>query len=416
MDQIALDKKQIIRLSAVFALIYFFSPNGLAALPGLTVSFLLKDVLKMTAEQAAYFAAITIVGWAIKPLWGIISDTFPVFGYRRKSYLIFTSVFAAAIWLVLGRIENYSTSTLILLFSLSSVSYAFMDVLCDALMIERGKAHNLTGRFQSIQWTAVYVASIFAALGGGWVAEHLKPQTVFSLNGIFPVIILAAALLFIHEEKNPAVREQIGRSWQSLKTAFGGRTLWLLGFFLFFLAFSPSFGAPFFYYSVDNLKFSKFFLGAVGAVGSAAAALGAVLYSRYYRRFETRPLIKAMIVIGVVATLSDLVYFTPPVTQNLFLARAIYVTLTAILGVVGAFTFLTMMNAAALATPRYSEGTTFAVLTSFWNVGLMGSAALGGFLFGKIGLQPLIIVSAVFTAAAWFILPYLKFADELSAG
>lgn len=63
-----ISKKRIFQLSAVFALIYFFSPNGLASLPGLTISFLLKDVLKMTAEQASYFGAITIIGWAIKPL------------------------------------------------------------------------------------------------------------------------------------------------------------------------------------------------------------------------------------------------------------------------------------------------------------------------------------------------------------
>jgi len=62
--------------------------------------------------------------------------------------------------------------------------------------------------------------------------------------------------------------------------------------------------------------------------------------------------------------------------------------------------------------PKYSEGTTFAVLTSFWNIGTMSSAALGGYLFSLIGLQPLILVSAIFSMAAWFFLPFLRFADE----
>ncbi len=407
-----ISKQKIFRLSIVFALIYFFSPNGLASLPGLTVSFLLKDVLKMTAEQASYFGAITIVGWAIKPLWGIISDAFPILGYRRKSYLIVTSLFAGGIWLALGLTGHYTIPTLLLLFALSSVMYAFMDVVCDALMVETGKPHNLTGRFQSIQWTAVYVASIITGVAGGWVAEHLKPQQVFSINSVFPLIVLVATLLFIHEKKFSDSKGQFRKSFASLKEAFGYRPLWLLAFFLFFWTFSPSFGTPFFYYSVDTLKFDRLFLGIVASVGAASSALGAILYGKFSDRLKTRKLVHFAIAVGVAATLFELIYFAPFVQTNLELARMLYLGSAAVLGIIGAVTFLVMLNAAAIACPEYAEGTTFAALTSFWNIGIIGSDVLGGFLFGRIGLQPLIIVSAVFTAATWFIIPFLKFSDD----
>lgn len=407
-----MNKKEISKISAVFALIYFFSPNGLAALPGLTVNFLLKDVLKMNATQAAYFGAITILGWAIKPLWGIISDSLPIFGSRRKSYLIITTILAALIWISLGQIENYTIRTLVLLFTLSSLMYAFIDVLCDALMVEKGKPSNLTGRFQSIQWTAVYLASIITGFAGGWVAENLKPQTVFSVNATFPLIILGAVLVFIKENQLPDVGEQFQRSRRSLKEVFGRKTLWLLAFFLFFWTFSPSFGAPFFYYAVDNLKFNKVFFGLAASIGAASSALGAVLYGKFHQRLKTRKLVHIAIAVGVLSTLFDLIYFTSFITEHPERARIIYLISAGIVGIIGAITFLVMLNAAALASPKYSEGTSFAFLTSFWNIGLMGSSALGGFLFSKIGLPPLIIVSAIFTAATWLILPHLKFSDE----
>lgn len=405
-------KTQITRLSIVFALIYFFSTNGLASLPGLTISFLLKDVLHMTASQAAYFGAITLIGWMVKPLWGIISDAFPLFGYRRKSYLIVTTIASAAIWFTLGQIKQYDITTLIILFTLSSAAYAFMDVLCDALMVENGKAHGLTGRFQSIQWTAVYMASVITGIAGGWVAQHLAPQTVFSINGIFPIMILLTTLVFINEEKQPDTKEQYRQSMHALKEAFGRRETWILAFFLFFWTFSPSFGTPFFYYAVDELHFTKLFFGVAATLSAVSSALGALLYGRYHGTFKPRNLINGIIGIGVATTLFDLIYFTPLVTHDLSIARMIFLTSAAILGAIGAFAFLTMANAAALASPRYSEGTTFAVLTSFWNIGQAGSSVLGGFLFDKIGLQPLIIVSAIFTAATWFILPYMKFQNE----
>ena len=406
------DRKKIFRLSAVFALIYFFSPNGLASLPGLTVSFLLKDALKMSAEQAAYFSAITIIGWSIKPLWGIISDAFPILGYRRKSYLIVVSLSASVIWLILGAVQHYTVGQLLLLFALSSIMYAFMDVVCDALMVENGKPLNMTGRFQSIQWTSVYVASIITGFAGGWVAEHLSPQKVFSLNAVFPIVILLATIFFVSENKFSDSKGQFRKSWSALKDGFGKRDLWLLAFFLFFWTFSPSFGTPFFYYSVDTLKFDKVFFGIAASLGAASSALGAILYGKFSEKLRTRTLVHIAIAIGVAATFFQLIYFLPYVVANLELARILYIGSGALLGIIGAITFLVMLNAAAIACPKYSEGTTFAALTSFWNIGIIGSDVLGGFLFGRIGLQPLIIVSAVFTAAAWLLMPFIKFSDD----
>jgi predicted MFS family arabinose efflux permease len=37
----------------------------------------------------------------------------------------------------------------------------------------------------------------------------------------------------------------------------------------------------------------------------------------------------------------------------------------------------------------------------------MGSSALGGFLFSRIGLEPLILVSAAFSLLALILIPYL---------
>lgn len=411
----SLPRKKIIQLSVVFALIYFFSPNGLASLPAITVNFLLKDVLHMTATAAAYFGAAAILGWAIKPLWGVISDTLPVFGYRRKSYLILTAVAAALIWLYLGQVDNYTIKILLVLFIMSSMAYAFMDVICDALMVENGKPYNLTGRFQSVQWTSVYAASVITGLAGGWAAENLAPQSVFTLNSFFPLVILLAVLLFVKENRALEMEEQARKSWVSIKEAFRHPTLWLLAFFLFFWTFSPSFGTPFFYYAVDNLQFDKIFFGIAAATGSASAAVGAILYGKFYARLRTRTLVKFAIIVSVIATLFDLIYFTQFVSGNPELARMIYLTTAGVLGLVGSATFLVMMNAAALTSPKYGEGTTFALLTAFWNVGLMGSSAFGGFLFSKIGLVPLIWVSAAFTAAAWLFLRYLRFADEKQA-
>ena len=407
-----LNKKALFKLSAVFALIYFFSPNGIASLPSLSISFLLKNTLHMTASEASYFGAIVIAGWILKPLWGLISDAFPILGLRRKSYLIITTLGAAIVWAILGFLNEYSTGTLLVLFTLSSVFYAFMDVLCDALMIETGAPIGMPARFQSIQWTAVYAASIVVGLAGGYVATNWQPQSVFMLNAFFPLVILAVVLLAVGEKKRRRNREESARNIAVVRDTFKKKQIWLLAFFIFFVAFSPSFGAPFFYYSVDALKFDAMFLGLIGSIAAVSAALGAILYGKYAPRFGTLFILRNSLIFFTLATLFDLVYFIPFLREYLTIVRYVYGVTAVITGVAGAVIFLAILNCAALASPKGGEGTTFATLTAFWNIGLSGSSAIGGLLFAYIGLQPLIVVSALFTGLGLLILPRLRFADE----
>ncbi|MBI5045872.1 MAG: MFS transporter [Candidatus Niyogibacteria bacterium] len=409
-----MEKKVALRLSMAFAVIYFFSTNGMAALPGLTVNYLLKDVLHMTATQSAYFAAITMLGWAIKPLWGVISDSFPVFGYRRKSYLIVTSVAAAGIWFTLGRQSEYTIPLLAAMFIASSFAYAFNDVVCDGLMVETGKPHGLTGKFQSWQWGAVYAASIITALAGGWVAAHWSPQTTFTVNGIFPLVVLALVICFVPEKKS-AERGQWRTSVSALKSAAKDKTLWLVALFLFLWQFIPSFGAPFFYYKNDVLKFDPMFFGILGAVGSAFSLIGAVLFAGYAGKIKTARLINWAIILGVFTTLFDLAYFTQFVLEDVSRARTIALVSGAVLSVIGTFIFLTLLNLSAEVCPKYGEGTVFAALMSVWNLGGMGSVVLGGWLSGIIGLQPLIVVSALSMLSVWPVARMLKLDEKSSA-
>jgi predicted MFS family arabinose efflux permease len=202
------------------------------------------------------------------------------------------------------------------------------------------------------------------------------------------------------------------KTWRILREKFREKQTWILALFIFFVAFSPSFGAPFFYYSVDTLKFSPIFLGAAGSIAAAASAIGAILFGKLSARYRMRPIIRNLLVFFALFTLVDLVYFLPYVVEHSIFARYLYGVTAGIGGFMGAFVFLAILNSAALAAPRGGEGTVFATLTAFWNVGLMGASALGGYLFGLVGLQPLIIVSSLFTALALFFLPRLRFVDD----
>ncbi|GBD34321.1 Folate-biopterin transporter [bacterium HR35] len=395
----------------IFALVYFFSPNGLSSLPNLTLNFLLKESLKLTATQLAYFSAITILGWALKPLWGFISDLIPLFGSKRKNYLILSSLLAAFCWLILALTSNYNVWFLLLILTISSFAYAFQDVVTDALMIEIGKKENRLSEFQSFQWLAVYIAQIITGFAGGLVAEKLRAQTTFGIAFLFPLIVALITILILRKtEEEPVLRFMEFKN--SFKEAVLNKEFLLVNLFLFLWRFSPSYGAPMFFYQVDVLKFSKIFLGSLASLSAISSALGAIFFNFISKSISLRKLLILTVILGGLSTFWSLIYLTSFVKNNLLIARILAIIDSLVFGFLGSIFFLTMLTFAAEKTNPKLAGSVFAFITSIMNLGLMGSEALGGYLYSKIGLAPLIIVSGLTSLAILIFIPLLKIENQ----
>ena len=184
------------RLAVLFAIVYF--SQGMWYLPIQTITIVLKD-RGLSAGQVADFFAITIIPWLIKPVYGLLSDFVPLFGYRRKSYLLLTSATAGLAGLALGLAAEHSYWRMAYLFTVMAVGLAFTDVLVDALMVENGKPLGLTGAFQSVQWAAITTASVIVGVLGGYLAEHRLLPRAFFLAACFPVISMLMATFVIRE-------------------------------------------------------------------------------------------------------------------------------------------------------------------------------------------------------------------------
>jgi len=180
----------------------------------------------------------------------------------------------------------------------------------------------------------------------------------------------------------------------------GTPNLWIIAGFLLFWNFSPSLGTPLLYYQTDVLKFSKVFVGTLGAIQNAAGILGALLFFTYCREIPLNRLLYIAVIIGVASDLSFLGLIGPKSALVLFL----------IFGIIYQITHLTVLDLAARSCPTRAEGTVFAVLMSSLNVGRTGATFLGGWLYDRLGLTPLILVSATFTALCWLMVPF--FAGE----
>jgi hypothetical protein len=72
----------------IVAVVAVYFVEGALGLARLAQTFLLKDQLHLGPAELSALTGIFTLPWTIKPLYGFLSDGFPLFGYRRRSYLL----------------------------------------------------------------------------------------------------------------------------------------------------------------------------------------------------------------------------------------------------------------------------------------------------------------------------------------
>ena len=361
--------------------------------------------MRLSAAETATFLALVGLAWNVKPLYGLLSDLVPILGSRRRSYLVATTLLAALGWALLGLLPRYPWGLTLAILAVTGLGLAFTDVLCDAVMVETGKPRGLTGRFQAIQWTAIYGASLVAGVGGGYLSAHVRYGHAFLLVALCPAASFAASVWAVREPPTRFDRTTVRATFDALRRGVRSGPLWRAAAFILLWTFSPSFGVPLEYHMVDVLGISKIQLGLLASLGNGAAMLGALAYGRYAPRFSLPQLLYAAVAVGTGGTLA---YYG---LVGWWSAVALTVTVSG----VSAIASLATLDLAARAVPSHAEGTFFAALMSVNNIGTTGAEWVGGQLYALVGLRWLIAVSAATTAACALLVPWMRIPAPASA-
>ncbi len=371
------------------ALVYF--NQGIGSLTGQPLFFYLKETLGLPASTVMYLGSVTTIPWMIKPLYGWLSDTFPLFGYRRKSYMIFSGLLGIATALSIGLTPILPLMVLYALLIVDALGGAMKDVAVDGIMVEEGQRRGITGKIQSIQWGSLTLATVITGAAGGWIAEHFDYHLSFLLVAFFPAAV--AGLAFFYAEQPASQSVSTVRLWEVLKN----KQLLLAMLFLFLFWFSPSFGVPVSFKMRDDLHFSRFTMGLLSTLGSACSILGAVWYWKTSRTLDLK---KWLVISVLISGLSTFAY--------LYLTRVSIVIYTVLFGIFSMAIQLIVMDFSARICPKGKEATTFALITSILNLGMFLSQIIGGKLHALVGYQGLVIISGMTTFLCLPLIPHIK--------
>ncbi|HTV36344.1 MAG TPA: MFS transporter [Xanthobacteraceae bacterium] len=396
------------RLLLFFGVVYVV--EGLGQIGGLIsqpLSYYLKEVHGFTALQVTAFITVFNVPWVIKPLYGLVSDFLPLFGYRRKSYLLLANV--AAIGGYFWATQIAAPSLLLFALMLTAYAMAISSTLCGAVLVENGQKLKESGTFVNQQWLWFNVAAMAAAIAGGQLVQHLPPSSALhvaaGMVAVAPLAVILGTLTLIPEQRVSINVKGMRRTFAGLLASFKRRELWVIGVFIFLYYFSPGFGTPLYYHMTDSLKFSQGYIGILGSIASAGWVVGALLYRRFFGGLSLRSLLNLSIAFGTVTTAAYLLLGSETSAAILNFCSGF----SAMLATVATLTL------AADYCPRRAEGFAFAILMSIINLATASADNVGSFLFTHVfhsNLAPLVVVSAAFTAFAFVLVPLLRLGDK----
>ncbi len=371
---------------------------GSTGVGGLPLKNLLKTNLQLQPQAMAAFFALGSIAYYFKPAVGILTDAVPLFGTRRRWYLILSGLGAGAFWLLLGVVPQTYHSLLYTTIIINTLLMAISTVV-GGLVVEAGQHYHATGRFASLRSLSGNISSMVAGPIAGFLATRSLMLTA-GVGATLPIILAVGAFFVLRERpvatQNRDVARNVGKQYRSL---IHSRTLWAAtgAYFLFY--FAPGFHTPLYYYQTNTLKLPQQFIGNLGAIGSGMGLLGAFSYALLCRRLTLRTLLTVCVSLSVMGTLCYHFYDT----------HSHIVVIEGIVGLTFTLAELSLLDLAARATPRGSESVGYALMLSIRNLSLNLSDVVGSRLFEHFHLtfKNLIWLNAGSTALLLLIIPFL---------
>lgn len=158
----------------------FVAGGGDGGLIGAPMEFIFKDHGVAGGKMQVYMAMATSP-WALKPLIGLLSDSCPLFGYRKMPYIFITAVLGLGGVATLGFMNaRLSLGAVVLCLFFAFLMVATADLLVEATQSQEVKdSAQLGPDFFLFTWLGIVIGMILATLLVGPIIEHWSAHTCY---------------------------------------------------------------------------------------------------------------------------------------------------------------------------------------------------------------------------------------------
>ncbi|GLU21950.1 hypothetical protein SLE2022_380540 [Rubroshorea leprosula] len=369
--------------------VYGISQGLGVGLSRVSTQYYMKDEQKVQPSQAQVLIGIIHIPWIVKPLWGLLTDTVPVLGYRRRPYFIFAGVLSVISMLMLSLHRNLRLAFALLYLIAGSAGIAIADVAIDACVTQHTINHpSLAGDMQSLCGLSSSVGAFVGFSLSGFFVHLVGPKGVFGLLS-FPAGLVVVIGMMLRESpaRNFAYRKVKEKFVDASKAAWATlkcRDVWRPCLYMYLsLALGLHIHEGMFYWYTDAKNgplFSQEVVGSIFSIGAIGSLLGVVLYQNLLKNHPFREILFWTQLLHGLSGLLDLILVLR-INLKLGVPDYFFVVIDeAVSRMIGRVKWMPFLVLSTKLCPAGIEGTFFALIMSIDHVGMLTSSWAGGLL------------------------------------
>ena len=372
--------------------------SGIATITELAVNYYFKDKLKINPAFLSQINAVIKIPFMIKPLFGLITDLFPIFGFRRKFYIIISAILSSLSWFIFANFKLDWFESTICLFIINA-SLGFSTVLSQAIFVELGKLskeYKLADDTKDLANTYVIVKNlgmIIAAFLKGYLLEIFSIEGMFIINGINQIMMLFSGIILIEEKvkKNEENEYLISEKKENenekgnfkllFNYIFQKKIIFPFCFIIILILFSsPCLNDTMFYYCSNQLKFTP---NEFGIIHSCTLIINLIIIIIHKQFISKKLSFKQIIFLAKILLFTFTIpnyFLVKNLTKNFINDFFLVVITNSSAFIFNTLTYLPVFDLAAKLSPKNLEGTVYSIFMSSINLGGNFSIILGGIL------------------------------------
>ncbi|KAH9624236.1 hypothetical protein KSS87_004979 [Heliosperma pusillum] len=374
--------------------------QGFRCFPWLAVNFFLKDGLHVDSSSLQILLNSANLPMVAKPFYGVVSDSFYLFGQHRLPYIALGAILQAISWIAVAILSSsgISISTMTFYLLLGNLGASLVEVANDAIVAEtskqptstkRGKASS-SGGLQSFVWMASSLGGVLGNLIGGIAIEKYSPQTMFLGFGVILIIQLLLtisvrerSLNLPKNNSNSGIKQQLAVLASALrKPEIAYPIAWLSVSY----ALVPVLTGTMFFYQTQALGIDSAVIGISKVFGQAGMLLWSAIYNKSLKSSSPRKVITGIQVTMAVFMVSD-VLFVNKFYQQMGVPDSLYVVVfSGLLEVLLFFKMLPFSILIAQLCPPGCEGSLMAFVMSAIALAMIVGGYLGVVLASFVGV------------------------------
>ena len=304
-------EKKCQRNKISFLFIRFFA--GLCDITDIGVKYYYKDIKELDTTTFTKILLVIKIPYLIKPIYGLLIDFVPIFGYKKRIYLFLCFIINLLSWYIFIFTNDIGLYTSIFCILLVNITISFTTVIGSAIQVEIYKLQDSQNNISKGTTDLMSKSFIIKSIGSlvpcyfkGFLIEKYSQDIIFYMSGIISIFILISGLI-LDEDRVQKIKKTKSQkklvdfspliapkkkslSSNKITNLVQNRNIIILMLLIFILESSPSCVSPLFYYETNILGLNPKQLGLMDFSSQISIILVIKVYTKFFYKYNFKSL------------------------------------------------------------------------------------------------------------------------------